>query len=60
MAFHPVSKMEEVLFLSLESPEQFFKDTEKAKMLFDQLKDTMEVKNGESPAGWEKEKPVHM
>jgi ATP-dependent Lon protease len=62
MVFHAVSKMEEVLFLSLESPEKFFKDTEKTKMLYDQLKNELEVKSDE-PGGvgdWEKEKPVHM
>ncbi len=62
MSFHPVSKMEEVLFISLESPERFFKDTETAKMLSDRLKVSQEAKNGE-PADsekWDKEKPVHM
>ncbi len=48
MVFHAVSKMEEVLFLSLESPEKFFKDTEKTKMLFDQLKNELDLKSDES------------
>ncbi len=62
IVFHPVSKMEEVLFIALESPEKFFKDSEKAKMLSDQLKDTLEDNSipEDAPEGWDKEKPVHM
>lgn len=41
MVFHSVSKMEEVLFLALESPDRFFKDQEKTKMLYDQWKETL-------------------
>ena len=39
MTFHPVSRMEEVLFLALESPEKFFRDKEKTKNLFDKWKE---------------------
>jgi len=41
MIFHPVSTMEEVLFLALEKPEKFFKDVEKTKRLYKQWKDTL-------------------
>lgn len=41
MIFHPVSNMEEVLFLALTNPNDFFKDHEKTKMLYDKWKDTM-------------------
>ena len=37
LAFHPVATMEEVLFLALEHPEQFFKDPEKTKILNDKF-----------------------
>ncbi|MCX7678914.1 MAG: endopeptidase La, partial [Spirochaetes bacterium] len=62
MVFHPVSKMEEVLFIALESPEKFFKDSEKTKMLLDQFKDSLieKVEKEETPESWDKEKPVHM
>ncbi|MFC1669133.1 endopeptidase La [Spirochaetota bacterium] len=40
MIFHPVSLVEEVLFLSLEHPARFFKDEKKTKLLFDRWKDT--------------------
>jgi ATP-dependent Lon protease len=39
MQFHPVSSMEEVLFLALESPEKFFKNADKAKELSGRLGD---------------------
>jgi ATP-dependent Lon protease len=42
MIFHPVSTMEEVLFLALKNPEGFFKDTEKTKVLFDKWKETLD------------------
>ena len=35
MIFHPVSTMEEVLFLALETPEKFFKDEKKTRILYD-------------------------
>ncbi len=38
MIFHPVSSMEEVLFLALESPEKFFKDEKKTRILYDRWK----------------------
>jgi ATP-dependent Lon protease len=37
MSVHPVSTMEEVLFLAFESPEKLFRDAEKAKELGDRL-----------------------
>ncbi len=40
LTFHPVSTMEEVLLLSLESPEKFFKDQEKTKLLYNKLKES--------------------
>ncbi len=39
LTFHPVTTMEEVLFLALESPEKFFKDHEKTKILYKKLKE---------------------
>ncbi|MBP7738788.1 MAG: endopeptidase La [Spirochaetes bacterium] len=42
MIFHPVSTMEEVLFLALESPEKFFKDEKKTRILYDRWKGTMD------------------
>ncbi len=41
LTFHPVSKMEEVFFLALEAPEKFFRDKEKAKVLYDRWKGTI-------------------
>ncbi|OHD64805.1 MAG: endopeptidase La [Spirochaetes bacterium RBG_13_51_14] len=41
MVFHPVSTMEEVLFLSLESPDKFFKDEKKTRILYDRWKETL-------------------
>ncbi len=41
MIFHPVSTMEEVLFLALEAPEKFFKDHEKTLNLYNQWKETL-------------------
>jgi ATP-dependent Lon protease len=41
MIFHPVSTMEEVLFLALESPEKFFKDEKKTRILYDRWKETL-------------------
>jgi ATP-dependent Lon protease len=42
MIFHPVSSMEEVLFLALESPEKFFKDEKKTRSLYDRWKGTLD------------------
>ncbi len=42
MVFHPVSTMEEVLFLALESPDRFFKDENKTRLLYDRWKDTID------------------
>ncbi len=41
MVFHPVSTMEEVLFLALESPVMFFKDLNKTKVLYDKWKSSI-------------------
>jgi len=41
LIFHPVSSMEEVLFLALESPEKFFKDVQKTKNLYSLWKDSL-------------------
>jgi ATP-dependent Lon protease len=62
MVFHPVNKMEEVLFLSLENPDRFFKDTEKTKMLYEQWKETLyrKEKSIEDASDIESEKPIHM
>ncbi|HOO72069.1 MAG TPA: endopeptidase La [Spirochaetota bacterium] len=42
MVFHPVSTMEEVLFLALKNPEKFFKDQVKTRELYKRLKESME------------------
>jgi ATP-dependent Lon protease len=42
MIFHPVSTMEEVLFLALENPEKFFKDAKKTRILYDRWKGTLD------------------
>ncbi|MGL4370861.1 MAG: S16 family serine protease, partial [Spirochaetota bacterium] len=39
ISFHPVSTMEEVLFLALESPEKFFRNEDRAKELSVRLSD---------------------
>ncbi len=41
MIYHPVSSMEEVLFLALESPEKFFKDKDKTLHLYNMWKETL-------------------
>ncbi|HOF12939.1 MAG TPA: hypothetical protein PLN01_01335, partial [Spirochaetota bacterium] len=41
LIFHPVTSMEEVLFLSLEEPDKFFKDRQKTEKLTEQWKDTI-------------------
>jgi ATP-dependent Lon protease len=55
MVFHPVSTMEEVLFLALESPDKFFKDPEKTKMLYDKCKGSMEISEEQvkEPEKWD-------
>ncbi len=61
LVFHPVEKMEEVLFLSLESPDRFFKDNEKTRQLYDIWKESMEGFDGAGtlvPSGMED--TVHM
>ena len=42
MVFHPVSTMEEVFFLALESPEKFFRDMKMARDLYDRWKETID------------------
>jgi ATP-dependent Lon protease len=42
MIFHPVSTMEEVLFLALENPEKFFRDEKKTRILYDRWKGTLD------------------
>ncbi len=41
MIFHPVSTMEEVFFLALESPEKFFRDMAIARDLYNRWKETI-------------------
>ncbi len=41
MIFHPVSSMEEVIFLSLENPGKFFKDVQKTKVLYSKWKESL-------------------
>jgi len=41
MTFHPVSTMEEVFFLALESPEKYFRDMALAKDLYNRWKETI-------------------
>ncbi len=62
MVFHPASKMEEVLFLSLATPDSFFKDQEKTKMLYDMWKDTLDESNDkvEADGDYDSEKTIHM
>ncbi|MCU0822079.1 MAG: endopeptidase La, partial [Spirochaetes bacterium] len=45
LVFHPVTTMEEVLFIALESPAKFFKDQEKTRILSDKWKDTLNDEN---------------
>ena len=60
MSFHPVSSMEEVLFLALESPDSFFKDQERARIIQDRLRSAREdKKEDDTPEAWDQEKPVH-
>lgn len=44
LIIHPVTTMEEVFFLALESSDRFFKDPEKTKRLYDKWKETLEDK----------------
>ena len=62
MVFHPVEKMEEVMFLSLENPDSFFKDAEKTKKLYDMWKETMGVNEEEmkQTEDWRREDTIHM
>jgi ATP-dependent Lon protease len=41
MVYHPVSTMEEVLFLALKNPERFFKDQAKTQELYKRWKETI-------------------
>lgn len=38
ITFHPAGKMEEILFLALESPEEFFSDQDTTRSLYDEWK----------------------
>ncbi|RPI95697.1 MAG: endopeptidase La, partial [Spirochaetales bacterium] len=60
MVFHPVSSMEEVLFLALENPADFFKNPETTKMLYDKWKETMDEKKVDvvEEANWNREGTV--
>jgi ATP-dependent Lon protease len=42
MIFHPVATMEEVFFLTLESPEKFFRDMNIARDLYNRWKDSID------------------
>jgi len=54
--------MEEVMFLSLENPDSFFKDAEKTKKLYDMWKETMGVNEEEmkQTEDWRREDTIHM
>ncbi len=41
--FHPVSTMEEVLFIAIENPGRFFKDPERTKILNDKFKEVLSL-----------------
>jgi ATP-dependent Lon protease len=58
LVFHPVATMEEVLFLALENPEQFFNDQEKTKILNDKIKGTLIDLEKDLPDRWENGKAV--
>jgi ATP-dependent Lon protease len=61
MTFHAVDKMEEVLFLSLESPGMFFTDPEKTKKLSDMFKREIQEMGGEvKKPGWDADKTIQM
>lgn len=54
LVFHPVATMEEVLFLSLERPEEFFRDPEKTKILNDKFGGTLVDKlDKDEPDKWD-------
>ncbi len=57
MIFHPVSTMEEVLFLAIESPEKFFRDEKKTRILYDRWKGTLDDWKVDIA---DPESPVHM
>ena len=65
MIFHSVNTMEEVLFLALEGPDNFFKDLEKTRKLQYQLQEgkdltKKEEENIETPDKWISVKTVPM
>jgi ATP-dependent Lon protease len=61
MVFHPVSTMEEVFFLALESPEKFFRDMKMARDLYDRWKETINEWGIELPEDkTREEKPATM
>ncbi|MBN2040784.1 MAG: endopeptidase La [Spirochaetes bacterium] len=63
LVFHPVNSMEEVLFIAIEKPEQFFKDPEKTKTLNSKFGNTLVEENEgteaekEKPEKWDHDKP---
>jgi len=60
MVFHPVSTMEEVFFLALESPEKFFRDMKMARDLYDRWKETINEWGITLPEISREEKPATM
>jgi ATP-dependent Lon protease len=58
VTFHPVSTMEEVLFLALESPENFFRNSDKIKELSVRLPDARHI--SEKPCDGEGAGQIHM
>jgi ATP-dependent Lon protease len=60
MVFHPVSTMEEVFFLALESPEKFFRDMKMARDLYDRWKDSINEWGINLPESSREDKPATM
>lgn len=60
MVFHPVSTMEEVFFLALESPEKFFRDMKMARDLYNRWKETIDEWGITLPEISREEKPATM
>ncbi len=60
MIFHPVSTVEEVFFLALESPEKFFKDLNTTKDLYNRWKETFDEWKIDIQDSVKGDKPVTM
>jgi len=60
MFFHPVSTMEEVLFLALEHPDRFFKDHQKTVNLYNEQKETLGDWTVDISGDSEEENPIKM